>query len=247
MGSDWKQVRQWVLAISCGILLYWGLNHLEALGAVAGRITAVLSPFIVGAAVAFILRRPLARIEALFVWLGERKGFGFFHKTSRMLGILCTFILFFTVMVLILFLVIPEFVNALGILAGSIEQFVRQLQSESGEWEFVSEQVTDWINSLELDWVKMGNDLKNWLINGAGTVLGSTVDAVGAVVSGVANGFMSVVFCIYLLAQKETLGRQCTKLIYAVLPQKQAAGLLEIAAMAGDTFPAFSPVRSRRR
>lgn len=239
MGLDWKQIRQWAAVVAGGILLYWGLNHLQAIGGIIASFLGILSPFIIGAAVAFILRRPLARIEALFVWLGSRRGLGFFKKASRMLGILCTFLLFLAVLVLVLFLVIPEFVNALGILVSSIEQFVRQLQNESGEWEFLSQEMIDWINGLEIDWAKMGNDLKNWLINGAGTVLGSTVGAVSAMVNGIMNSFMSVVFCIYLLSQKETLGRQCTKLLYAVLPDKQASGLLEIVRMAGDTFSNF--------
>lgn len=239
MGLDWKQIRQWAAVAACGILLYWGLEHLHTIGGGIGYFLGIIAPFIVGAGIAFILRRPLARIEALLVWLGSHEGLGFLKKASRMLGILCTFLLFIAAVVLVMFLVIPEFIHAIGILASSIEQFVRTLQNESGEWEFLSQEAIDWIGALEIDWGKMGNDLKNWVINGAGTLLGSTVGAVSAVVSGVVNGFMSIVFCIYLLAQKEKLGRQCTKLLYAVLPERIAARLVEIARMAGDTFSNF--------
>lgn len=239
MGLDWKQIRGWVTVVACGILLYWGLEHLQTIGNGIGYFLGMLSPFIVGAFIAFILRRPLAHVEAFFVWIGSHKGWGFFKKASRMLGIICTFLLFIAAVVLIMFLIIPEFVTALGILASSIEQFVRTLQNESGEWEFLSQEALDWINTLEIDWAKMGNDLKNWLINGAGTVLGNTVGAVSAMLSGVMNGFMSVVFCIYLLSQKEKLGCQCTKLMYAILPGKMAGRLLEILRMAGDTFSNF--------
>lgn len=238
---DWKQIRQWAAVVAGGIILYWGLNHMDWIAAVTGHILGILSPFVVGAAIAFILRRPLARIEAFFQRLGSFKGLGVFRKASRMLGILCTFLLFGAVVVMVLFMVIPELVKAIGILASSAEQFVRrlQIQSENGRWDFLTPEMIDWIGSLQLDWTKMGNDLKNWLVSGAGTVLGSTVGAVSAVVSGVVNGFMAVVFSIYLLAQKETLGRQFTKLLRAVLPQKQASSLLEILSMAGDTFSNF--------
>ncbi len=238
---DWKQIRQWAAVIAGGIILYWGLNHMNLIAGVAGHILGILSPFVVGASIAFILRRPLARIEAFFQWIGSFKGMGFFKNASRILGILCTFLLFGAVVAMVLFMVIPEFVKAIGILASSAEKFVRnlQIQSENGRWDFLTPEMIDWIGSLQLDWTKMGNDLKNWLVSGAGTVLGSTVGAVSAVVSGVVNGFMAVVFSIYLLAQKETLGRQCTKLICAVMPEKQASSLLEILRMAGDTFSNF--------
>lgn len=239
MGLDWKQIRQWAAVVACGILLYWGLNHLEVIGSVIGGFLGIISPFLVGAAVAFILRRPLARIESLFVWIGSHKGLGFFKKASRLFGILFTFLMFMAAVILVIFLVVPEFVNAVGILVSSIEKFVRQLQVSSEDWDFLSEQAVQWIENLQIDWVKMGNDLKDWLISGAGTVLGNTVGAVSAVVSGVMNGFMAVVFCIYLLSQKESLARQCTKLIYAILPVKRADSVLEILSLAGDTFSNF--------
>lgn len=236
---DWKRIRQYVTVAACGILLYWGLEHLELIGSVAGRLIGMVSPFILGAFIAFILRRPLARIESFFIRIGSNKGLGFFKKVSRLLGIFCTFLFFIAVMILVMFLVIPEFVHAVGMLINSLETMLFKLQSQSGEMEFLSPQIVEWIEGLEIDWVSLADSVKGWLISGAGTVLGNTVGAVSAVVSGVTNMFMAVVFCIYLLFQKETLGRQCTKLVYAILPEHRADSLLEIVSLAGTTFSNF--------
>ncbi|MBP3701000.1 MAG: AI-2E family transporter [Lachnospiraceae bacterium] len=239
MNVDWKQIRQWVIIIASGIILYWGLEHLEVIGGLIGNVVGVLSPFLIGGAVAFILRRPLARIEGLLLKLSECKKLSFLKKVSRILGIILTFLLFVAVMILVVFLVVPEFIHALAILVQSVEQFVGQLQSNPQEWGFISEQLVEWINSLQLDWAQIGNDLKDWVISGAGTVLGGTVNVVSSVVSGVTTTVMALIFCIYLLLQKETLARQSKKLIYAVLPEKKATSLLEILTMTGDTFSNF--------
>ena len=239
MRIDWKAIRQWLLIIAFGILLYWGLNHMDMIAGGIGSFLGMVTPFLFGAAVAFILRRPLARIESLILRLSRVKGFGFLKKISRMLGILLTFLLFIAVLILVLFLVIPEFVRAVSILISSLEQFIRRLQNNTENWDFLSQQVIDWINSLQIDWTALGNEVRNWLISGAGTVLGGTVGAVSAVFSGVVNTFMALVFSIYLLSQKEKLGRQFTRLFYAILPDKQAKGLLDILSMAGDTFSNF--------
>ncbi len=239
MRMDWKIIKQWFLLIAFGIFLYWGLNHLDVITGGVGRLLGMVTPFLFGAAVAFILRRPLARIESLILRLASLKGFGFLKKASRMLGILLTFMLFLAVVILVMFLVIPEFVRAVSILISSLERFIRQLQESSEDWGFLSQQIIDWIDSLQIDWASVGTEVRNWLISGAGTVLGGTVGAVSAVVGGVVDTFMALVFSIYLLAQKEKLGRQFTRLFYAVLPEKRAKGLLDVLALAGDTFSNF--------
>ena len=204
MNVDWKQIRQWVIIIASGIILYWGLEHLEVIGGLIGNVVGVLSPFLIGGAVAFILRRPLARIEGLLLKLSECKKLSFLKKVSRILGIILTFLLFVAVMILVVFLVVPEFIHALAILVQSVEQFVGQLQSNPQEWGFISEQLVEWINSLQLDWAQIGNDLKDWVISGAGTVLGGTVNVVSSVVSGVTTTVMALIFCIYASAERDT-------------------------------------------
>ena len=77
MNLDWKQIRQWVIIIASGIILYWGLEHLEVIGGLVRNAISMLSPFLIGAAVAFILRRPLARIEGILLKLSRYKEFSF--------------------------------------------------------------------------------------------------------------------------------------------------------------------------
>lgn len=239
MDMDWKQIRQWVTVAACGILLYWGLQHIDQIGGVAGSFIDMVMPFLMGAAIAFILRRPLYHVEKVFQKIGEKKGLGIFRKASRGLGIVCTFLLFIAVLLLVVLLVVPEFVNAIGILFTSLEQFGKQAVAWLEEQGALTQEMETWINSLQIDWVKIGNSVKDWLISGASTVVGSTVGAVGAVVSGVTDMVMSVIFCIYVLAQKEKLGKQAEKLTYAILPEKKAAGLIRVVKMAGDTFSSF--------
>ena len=239
MNLDWKQIRQWVIIIASGIILYWGLEHLEVIGGVIGKGISILSPFLIGGAVAFVLRRPLARIEEYVLKLAKNKRLSFLNRVSRILSIVLTYLLFVAVMILVIFLVVPEFIRALMILVDNVEQFVKQLQRNPQEWGFVSEQLVQWIGNLQLDWNQIGNDVKNWVISGAGSVLGGTVSVVSSVVSAVTTTLMALIFSVYLLLQKETLARQSKKLIYAILPQKRAESLLEILAMTADTFSNF--------
>ena len=120
LNLDWKQIRQWVIIIASGIILYWGLEHLEVIGGLVRNVISMVSPFLIGAAVAFILRRPLARIEGILLKLSQYKEFSFLKNISRILAIVLTFLLFVAAMILVVFLVVPEFVNALMILVSSV-------------------------------------------------------------------------------------------------------------------------------
>ena len=61
----------------------------------------------------------------------------------------------------------------------------------------------------------------------------------GSVVSAVTTGFVALVFACYLLLQKERLGLQCRKALYALLPQKAADRTVEICSLSHRVFSSF--------
>lgn len=55
------------------ILFYLGVKNIAVIAAVVGKILGILFPFILGAAIAFIINVPMTRIE---YWL--------FHRSSKL-------------------------------------------------------------------------------------------------------------------------------------------------------------------
>ena len=70
-----KTVRRiiWIaLAISCGsILLYWLLNNEVRVKRVFDSIKSVFNPFVLGAAMAFVLNVPMRAFEKLFKFIAK--------------------------------------------------------------------------------------------------------------------------------------------------------------------------------
>ena len=62
--------------------------------------------------------------------------------------------------------------------------------------------------------------MKDFALSGAGSVVSYTMSATMKVINGVMTFFIAFVFAIYILMQKETLGRQCLKTIRAFLPEQ---------------------------
>lgn len=73
----------------------------------------------------------------------------------------------------------------------------------------------------------------------AGEMIGSAVEMMRMLVRGVTSFFIAVVFACYVLMQRETLGRQAKKVIYAFLPEGKAGALVEVLILSGRTFAGF--------
>ncbi len=79
----------------------------------------------------------------------------------------------------------------------------------------------------------------DFMQNGLGSVVSSTVTVASTIIGGVVNVFVALVFSFYILAQKEKLGDQFRRILRAYCPQKVNNRVLEIASLAGKNFSSF--------
>ena len=63
MQLDKKTIRTLLLMASFCIVLYWGLQNLDRVGVILNRVWGLMSPFVVGGSLAFILNVPMRAIE----------------------------------------------------------------------------------------------------------------------------------------------------------------------------------------
>ena len=97
----------------------------------------------------------------------------------------------------------------------------------------------EWVNSLTFDWDKIMETGIGFLGSGAGTVLDSTITAAKSIVSSLATFFIAFVFAIYILLQKEKLGVQARKVLFAFVRKGRAEAALEVLSLTYSTFSHF--------
>lgn len=221
--------------ISC-IVLYWVLHETERVRSVLGFIKGVISPFVLGASLAFILNVPMRAIEK---FLGKIKKFGL----RRLLAVLLTFIAVLLVLALVFLLLIPQVVDTVRSLIPKLETFIDSV--EEGIKSFLSNnpQVMDWVvSNTDLEKIDLAGLVQKFLAmagNSVSTIVISAFSAIGIVTDAFMNTFIAVVFTIYCLFQKETLARQGRKLLYAFLPEKFCDGAIRILRLTNATFSNF--------
>ena len=160
-------------------------------------------------------------------------------KLARPVSLIMTLAIVIGVIVLVMFVVIPELTRTVVSLGRTIQTFIPEAQ------EFLEEIFTDnkeigaWLAELNLDVDKLTDQAVSFFQNGAGDILNSTMSAIGSIVSGVTTFVIAFVFSCYVLLQKEKLSVQVKKVVYAFFPERRCEWLFEVAGLASKAFSSF--------
>ena len=222
--------------VAFGVLLFWALQNLSLLGSICSTVFSLILPFLLGGCIAFILNVPMRKIESLLF----RKSGKIADKIKRPVSLVLTLLLLVALIAVIFGLVIPELGSSFVLLRDNVIQFLQNLEQEHPAF---LNQFLSYLPSAEelaaLDWESIVQDVVGFLGNGAGSFINSTVNVASRIFSGIFTFFIGFVFSIYLLVQKETVGRQVRRLIYAYLPENIADRILSIARLSDKTFSSF--------
>ena len=96
-----------------------------------------------------------------------------------------------------------------------------------------------WLNSMEVNWEKMMESAVSFFKSGAGVLMNSTFSAAKSIVSGVTVFVIAFVFSCYILVQKNRLGIQVEKVLYAYQPKGRVEKILRICSLTYKTFSSF--------
>ncbi|WP_297872271.1 AI-2E family transporter [uncultured Oscillibacter sp.] len=237
---DWNrdQIRQRLLVVCGGVAFYCALQRLPALAAVLRWGLGVLSPFLVGGAIAFILNVPMGAIErALPLGRGRRKGLP--KSLRRPLALILTLAAVGGVLTLAVCVIGPGVGEAAGSVTRQLPEAIRRLQEQLAAWEAALPQLQTLLGDMEIDWTALSQKAIALAQKWAGGLVSSGGGLIGGVVSGVSTFVIGLIFSFYVLLQKEKLSRQGRQVLYALLPMSWADRTLEVLRLSGQTFSSF--------
>ena len=231
-----RKIRGLIVFTALVIVCLW--KH-EMVFDILGFVFGILFPFILGGAIAFVLNVPMSFIERhLFPEERREKSKGM-KKLDRPVSMLIVLFAVIAVIGLVMFVVLPQLASTFAGLGKSIQAFIPQVQEWADQLFHNNDEIMNWVNSLEFDWNKIMNAVIDFFRNGAGSVLNSTLTAARSIVSGLTTFFISFVFAVYILLQKEKLSVQAKKVLFAFARKGRAEATLEVLALTYNTFSSF--------
>ena len=143
------------------------------------------------------------------------------------------------VVLLLVLVVVPQLAESIGSLGGYAANAFNRLAAWAEEQFAAYPEITSRLENLSVDWAGLAKNLWDFLTTGVGSVVSTTISATMRVFSAVSAGFISLIFALYLLLQKEKLGTQCRKALYALMPEKGADQVVRVCSLSHKVFSSF--------
>ncbi len=236
MNLDKKTIKTILVIITFAILLYVATANVDVVFSSVIWIFDIILPFLLGAAIAFVLNVPMRFLERK---LPEPKN-RFARKARRPLMVLAVLLFVTVIVAVVMLLVIPQLTITLVSLATALIDLLPQLERwVASVIEWLPPELEAWIFELDLNWSGIVASVADMFTSWSTALVDGTVSIVGNLVSVLVNFVLGLIFAIYILMQKEQLSKQVRRLFYAFLPRAFADRFFYIAGMSNRVFSGF--------
>ncbi len=219
------------IVLVIAITFYFLLKHLGEFFSFFANIASILSPFIIGFIIAYLLSGPVVSFEKFlnrFLFKKAKKQSGI----NRGISIALVFIITFFLLSLVIYSIIPQLVDSVTKLARNTDLYVKS----------INEFLTGFANRFNLDpdifkgILGSSQEFFKKLTEYFSAALPKLLDFSVSVGSGISNFIIGFIISIYMLSSKELFLAQTKKVINAILPQKTVSKISALARNMHETF-----------
>ena len=239
----YHQIALYVFCTSAAIILFALLClHLEDVGAFFGTILSVISPFVYGFIIAYLVNPIMKALEKYVLRFPEKSKIG--KKLKRPLSVTLSMLIFLLILGIMVGLIIPQVVSSFKDLESKItdyvaaaqklaDDFVRDFPLFNGQYENLSEFLD--VNEISTDLQSIIAQFSNLLASAADYVI-----AYGKqFVIEVKNALIGFIAAVYLLLAKERLISKAKKALAAFLSRRHYVNLIHLCRYTHKTVGGF--------
>ena len=231
--------------IASAILFYMALNYIGLLGRAFGALVKILSPFIWGLVISYLLG-PLARalqarvFDPITAKLYRKNKRSNGSALSRGLAVFCSEVVMLAVIAALVYLILPQLYSSLETIVinspvyiDNATQWLTRILEDYPEIEDYATKALGDVNQF----------LTNWLQSTVLPELGNLLSNVGAgvyyVLMAIYNLVIGIIVSIYLLNNKETFKANAKRVLYTIFSVESTKKFLDGLAFADKTFMGF--------
>lgn len=204
-----------------------------------GVLLGILAPFILGGVIAFIMKIPLNFLERkVFSKVRNEK----FQKHKRTISIAISFIFIILVFFLITVIIVPQLINSFDGLRKSLPSFLQMAIDKTREIPYLNN-YSDKLQSEydNLSWNEIFNRIKGFVTSSdnSSQILNGALSTASNILGGLVSFMLALITSIYILADKERLGYQATRICYSFFNNKVANKIIHVAHLLHENFFGF--------
>ena len=233
---DKKTLRRIFFLILGIIVIHWLLHEPHRVKTFFATIKNILTPFIIGGVLAFILNVPMRAFERVLKGIKR-------DKLRRICALLLTLLCAVLILAIVFVLLIPELSETMGQIGPKLVETFNRIWVKLDAFLDQHPDVKNWFNDTfdlkTFNWSAFVDRIMDAMGSGINFLVPQAVTAIGSVVKFLANVLIGVAFSIFALFQKETLARQGRKILYALLPEKASDYVVRTLRLTNSTFSNF--------
>lgn len=222
-----------IIIISYIALVIFALVNFSKIFAFLGKVISIFSPFLLGIILAFVLNVLNNFIEKKI--FGKIKPSKIWNKIKRPLCITLSLILVFLTIFFVMNLLIPQLKNSASLFTDTLPAYKEDIIGILNKFD-VDESTVNKVGEY-LD--NFGKVITDYIKGNSKDVITVTTEVATSVINIISKGIITLVFAIYMIAQKETLSRQINKIMRAYLKPKTINKINTIGTLANKTFSNF--------
>ena len=222
-----------IIIISYIALVIFALVNFSKILAFLGKVISIFSPFLLGIILAFVLNVLNNFIEKKI--FGKIKPSKIWNKIKRPLCITLSLILVFLTIFFVMNLLIPQLKNSASLFTDTLPAYKEDIIGILNKFD-VDESTVNKVGEY-LD--NFGKVITDYIKGNSKAVITVTTEVATSVINIISKGIITLVFAIYMIAQKETLSRQINKVMKAYLKPKTINKINTVGTLANKTFSNF--------
>ena len=230
--------------VAAAILFYMALNYLPLLGSIMSSLASILSPFIWGMVICYLLNPVMHALErAAFLPLSrkiykknQRRG----QRFARSMSVLLSEICLLAVLTALVCLIIPQLYSSLQNMVSNSPLYIEtatrwltQLLEDFPEIEHYAAQTLGQVNESLMSWIQ------NTALPGLGSIISNVTSGVYYAIMGVYNLVIGIIVSVYVLGNIEQFGASAKRMLYSVFSVDMAKKILEGLDFTDRTFMGF--------
>ncbi|MGM9604701.1 MAG: AI-2E family transporter [Faecousia sp.] len=226
-------------AISLSIVLFFALYRLQGIGELFRSAAKILTPFIYGGVVAYLLR-PMCNTYESFLDRHLPAKLKKLSPVAAIVGSMITMLLIIYALCAMIFPQVYESLIALGkTIPSRFESFIAWSESTFGESEYMDSVFDVFNTSYEKLYMESKAWIQDTLVPQISTLVSSVSSSVFAVLRSLYNLIIGLIVAVYVLFSRKRFARQSTLIIRSLFNDKWANAVLEEAALMDRMFGGF--------
>ncbi|MDO4485255.1 MAG: AI-2E family transporter [Bacillota bacterium] len=230
------------IVVLCSIFVFFAVYRFGALQKAAGIFVSILSPFIYGLVMAYLLC-PVYNFTVRGTYALLNRGGRSFPKgltIAKGLGTIVSLIFMLVIVTGIIWMIIPGLIDSIvkiiDILPSSMDTFREWIDFKLARFPEAVAMIDGWINNITDNIMQFVTER---LLPEYSSIAITVSESILGFLNVIKNLFVAVIICAYFLNSKDTFAAQLKKIIIANCSEKTAEEIFSGAAFTNKTFGGF--------